>query len=497
MIHKLCKKSELILAIVLFFSIFLYCFPVGADSSADSMLEAGKVVGTKMRSLASGKDLEYWTETGDIKAIKKADSLPESFTPTYANTVSVANSKYPVYIFFDNENDAGILYFYSEAKTITMNPDSSFLFAFNTALTDFSGLSSMDSSNVISFYGAFLRDSSISDLTPLANWNTTSLEDMGIMFADDLSLTDISALANWDTSNVTSMYSLFSGVRSLPDALALRNWDTSKVLDMSYMFSSAVSLMFVDVTNWNTSNVTTMASMFQVGDSWKGNGQLLEIIGLGDLDVSNVTDMTCMFYGAGQMTFYDVARWNVSNVESMNHMFCDNFKLRSLDLSAWDVSSVKTIYDMFDDDIKLTTIGDVSHWNTVSLIDAGGWLNEASSFVGNNFGVLDLSGWDTSNLKSAGEMFLHTKLNTIDLSGWTFDAITNNIWEEAGKGIYYETGNDMDEFRGLGSMFKNSKQLTVVYVSASGLDSFNTAVENGVNTLDMWTKCKAGGFTVK
>ena len=497
MTNKSYRIPELFLALIFFFGIFSFCCPADADSSVDSMLETGSVVAAKMRSLGAGKDLEYWTETDDIKAIHIADSLPEGFVPTNTNTVSVADSRYPVYIFFDNENDAGILCFYTEAETIAMNPDSSFLFAFNTALTDISGLSGFDSSHVVSFYGAFLRDASLSDLTPLANWNTFSLSNMGVMFANDSSLTDISALANWNTSNVMDMSGLFLGARSLPDALALRNWDTSSVTDMGSMFSGAVSLMFADVSNWNTSKVTNMSCMFQVGDSYDGNGKLTEIIGLGDLDVSNVTDMTCMFYGAGQMTFYDVARWNVSKVESMNHMFCDNFKLRSLDLSAWDVSSVKTVYDMFDDNVKLTTIGDVSHWNTVSLIDAGGWLNEASSFTGDNFGVLDLSGWDTRNLKSAGEMFLHTKLHTIDLSGWSFDSITNSLWDGAGKGYYYETGNGSEILRGMGQMFKYSSQLTTVYISQAGLDSFNAAVENGVNTLEMWANTKTDGFTVK
>ncbi len=155
------------------------------------------------------------------------------------------------------------------------------------------------------------------------------------------------------------------------------------------------------------------------------------------------------------------------------------------------------MYCMFDDCQVLKTIGDVSHWNTASLIDAGAWINDARSFVGNNEGLLDLSGWNTSNLKAAGEMFLNTKIHTIDLSGWTFDSITNERWEGAGHGIYYETGNGSEHLRGFGQMFKGTKNLTTVYISQSGLDSFNAAVERQVNTLDMWTDSKADGFTVK
>lgn len=495
--HISNKKLGLIFALFLFFSILLFCYPAGADFSAETMLETGKVVSIRMRSLAAGKDVADWAETNDIKAIRRADKLPSNFVPDISNTVSTPESRDPVYIFFNNENDAGILFLYSEADIITMNPDSSFLVAFNTALTDISGLADLDCSRVVSLQSAFLRDLSLSDISPLSNWNTSSLLYISMMFADNSALKDISAIAKWDTSSVMEMRGLFYNAKSMTDALALRNWDTSNVTDMSYMFSGCTSMLFIDVSNWNTSNVTTMASMFQVGDSWKANGQLIEIIGLGDLDVSNVTDMTCMFYGAGQMTYYDIARWDVSKVESMNHMFCDNRRLRSLDLSAWDVSNLKTIYCMFDDNVMLKSIGDVSHWNTVNLIDAGAWLNDACTFAGDNNGLLDLSGWNTSNLKSAGEMFFYTKIHTIDLSGWTFDSITNELWEGANSGIYYETGNSSEKFKGLGGMFLDSSKLSTVYISQSGLDSYNAAVNAGVNTLDMWTNTKAGGFTVK
>ena len=418
-------------------------FACAEGSPPAAMLDIGPVVNSKMKQVTVGANPEHEEEACEIRAIHMAGALPDGFVPNEVNTVSSFGSRFPIYIFFDNKNDAGIMNFYTEGSAISMNPFSAYLF---------SGLGS---------------------------------------------LADISGVAGWDTSNVKDMCSLFSGAKSLPDALALRNWDTSGVTDMSYMFSEAVSLMFIDVSNWNTGNVTDMTCMFQVGESWAGNGQLREINGLGDLDVSNVTDMTCMFYGAGQMTYYDISRWDVSKVESMNHMFCDNRSLVSLDLSKWDVSSLKTIHCMFDDCYAIKTIGDVSHWNTVNLVDAGAWFNFTNAFVGDNTGTLDLSGWDTRNLKSVSEMFVGTKLHTIDLSGWTFDSITNERWEGAGRGIYYETGNDTETLCGFGQMFRGSPYLKTVYVSQDGLDSFNKAVENGANTTDMWLNTQADEFTVK
>lgn len=437
------KELTLLLSIMFLFMSFLSASNTKAENN-DSLLDIGSIVNKKMKYLSTDIDPENETQVSLLKSIRMADSLPDGFLPSEENTVSTADSAYPVYIFFDNKDDAGIMYFYTKGNRIVVNPDSAFMFYSLPALTDISGV------------------------------------------------------ADWDTSQVVTMYGMFAQASGLPDALALRNWDTSSVTNMEFMFSEDSSLMYIDVSNWKTVNVTKMGSMFQVGSSYAGNGQLVEILGLGNWDVSNVKDMTCMFYGAGKMTYYDVSNWDVSKVESMNHMFCDNFRLKSLDLSRWDVSCVKTIYSMFDDAQSLTTIGDISHWNTSSLIDAGGWLNYATSFVGNNSGTLDLSGWDTSNLKAVGEMFLKTKIHSIDLSGWTFDSVTDDSWEGAGRGIYYEYGNGYGaEVQGFGQMFKDMPELTAVYVSESGLESFNAAVEREVNIEDMWTNSLCSGFTVK
>ncbi len=518
--------------------------PHDEPTPPDSMLDIGQVVNAKMKSLAAGMEKPWNNVTGNIKAIHMANSLPANFEATEANTVSTIDSKYPVYIFFDNENDAGIMYFYTQNDTVVMNPDSSRLFLGNSSLNDMTGLTTWDASNVTNMqqtfaynsslaslvgvedwdtsnvtnmFAMFQNDTALADISNVSNWDTSAVVDMsGLLlgvsslvdltgleewdtgnvtnmrsaFANNSSLEDISALANWDTRSVITMQMLFKDDDSLSDVSALANWDTSNVTDMSKMFSGDKSIVTIDVSNWDTGNVTNMNRMFQVGENWAGNGQLTEIIGLGDLDTSNVTDMTCMFYGAGNMTSYDIANWNVSKVESFNHMFADNSKLESLDLSRWNVSSLKTITNMFDDNYKLTTIGDVSHWNTVSLIDASGWLNGATSFVGIN-GTLDLSNWNTTNLKATEEMFRAVKLQTIDLSGWTFDSITNTAWEGAGSGIYYSYGTGMD------IMFKDTVQLDTVYVSQAGFNSFNTAVNNGIDITNMWSGSGASGFTVK
>ena len=67
---------------------------------------------------------------------------------------------------------------------------------------------------------------------------------------------------------------------------------------------------------------------------------------LNDIDVSDITDMSDLFYGLDTYNI-DISKWNVSNVEKLSHMFyrCNNF---NSDLSKRNVSNVKGMDYIFD-----------------------------------------------------------------------------------------------------------------------------------------------------
>ncbi|NUF99046.1 DUF285 domain-containing protein [Lactobacillus mellis] len=110
----------------------------------------------------------------------------------------------------------------------------------------------------------------------------------------------------------------------------LENLDTSQVTDMSEMFYNCMGLTSLNLSNWDT---------------------------------SQVTDMSLMFYNCVGLTSLDLSNWNTSQVTNMDSMFRDSFRLISLNLSNWDTSQVTNMYKMFSNCNYLTSLN-LSHWDT-------------------------------------------------------------------------------------------------------------------------------------
>ena len=82
----------------------------------------------------------------------------------------------------------------------------------------------------------------------------------------------------------------------------------------SDLLERRVDLCNFDITDWDISNVTNMWCMFWKAEKFNQN--------IGGWDVSNVTDMACMFMGAKSFN-QDIGNWNVSNVSDTARMFKD------------------------------------------------------------------------------------------------------------------------------------------------------------------------------
>ena len=136
----------------------------------------------------------------------------------------------------------------------------------------------------------------------------------------------------------------FSGMTSLTSLTGMENLNTSEVTLMSSMFYHCTGLTSIDLSHLNTAKVTAMTSMF--------NGCTgLTTLDLMTFDTGNVTSMSYMFYGCSNLTtIYAGGGWSTAKVdeESSGHMFDGCTSLVGGMGTTYDESCVDKAYARLD-----------------------------------------------------------------------------------------------------------------------------------------------------
>jgi surface protein len=162
----------------------------------------------------------------------------------------------------------------------------------------------------------------------------------------------------------------------------------------------------MEISNWGEINWTTMNSSF-------AGAANLEVSAVDSPDLSNVSDLSYMFYKS----------------HSMN-----------TDISSWDVSSVTNMTEMFREAKAFNQ--DISSWNTANVTDISGMFYEATSFDQN------LGDWDLSNAGSLFEFLTNSGLSVQNydatLEGWATNGTIPRGIALSAEGLAYCAS---DEFR--------------------------------------------------
>ncbi len=303
----------------------------------------GREINAKMKQLA-GDDTSTVTYAYSFKdemitSIQYSEVEPNSTNKEEKNIVSIPESGYPIYMWYDNRT----IYWWSEDMTPSLNKDASLMFFEVTNLNDISGLQTFDSSNVDTFL-YFFGNCKLSSLRNLSLWNVGNAHSFIAFFRNNSNLESLDGIENWDVSNVTNMTGLFASCSSLKNISSISNWDTSNVVNMSSMFVSCQLLTDLNsISNWNLSNVISLSGMFRFCNS------ISNLIPLRNWNVSNVTDFNSLFRDCISLeSLSGLENWSVSKVLNYNYMFSGSYNLRDVSsINDWDISKDANYTRMF------------------------------------------------------------------------------------------------------------------------------------------------------
>ena len=323
----------------------------GEIEPADTMLAIfidGLTFNDKIKKLANGNDVTYYSVDNRIKTLKRSETEPTDNNKQEKNIVSSSNSEVPIYAWFDN----GTLYWWSEDYKPNLNADASIMFY------NLQGLREIElnkiKTNLTTNMAALFKNCKSLKTIDVSTFDTSNVTNMMAMFDVEYrwgsgavvsETTEIVGLKNFDTRKVKYMSEMFHGQIKIKN-LDLRSFDTSNVEQMGAMFGNCLSLENVNLTSFNTSNVTNMGAMFQHTSS-------LATLDLTSFDTSKVTNFGYMFGCGGNSelcklkTIKGIEKFNTSSVTDMKLMFVHQTSLRTLDLSGWDTSNVTDMEGMF------------------------------------------------------------------------------------------------------------------------------------------------------
>ena len=217
----------------------------------------------------------------------------------------------------------------------------------------------------------------------------------------------IKSIEQWGNVQWTSMESAFKDCDNLV-INAIDSPDLSQVTDMSYMFYGIDSIN-QSINNWNVSNVTDMSFMFSEMDA--------VMTSLSNWNVSNVTNMSHMFNGS---EFYNqtlnIDSWNVSNVTDMSYMFSSGTNSFNEPLNNWDVSSVVTMEGMFYSNHSFDQ--PLNNWNVSAV-------NDMSQMFSNTSFNKPINNWDVSSVINMESMFENNHEFNQNINSWNVSSVIN------------------------------------------------------------------------
>lgn len=291
----------------------------------------------------------------------------------------------------------------NESGKIALSSDASYTFSNNAEIIDIKGNSTVEDLDVFS---------ALTTINGLELLDTSNVTNMSYMFHRCKLLTSLD-VSTFNTSHVTTMSHMFGDVLSGAMALTAitfgQNFVKNTVTDTSYMFYYCTKLTELNIDDWDVSNVTTMSNMFKSCESLTTFGPNA----LANWNTGKVEDMSQAFRWLKKLTAFNLEHWDVSSVKNFYACFCNGAWTDVLDLDAWDMSNCENVSFMFHSFKTLTTLK--VNWDVRNIRTFDHFIAQ----MGSNFKNMDVSSWQVTNkCENLNAVFHGFKGSSVDISGW-------------------------------------------------------------------------------
>ena len=199
-------------------------------------------------------------------------------------------------------------------------------------------------------------------------------------------------------------------------------FDVSQTTNMYCMFYECENLTQLDVSGFDTSQVTDMGAMFAKCKS-------LTQLDVSGFDTSRVTNMSGMFNVCASLTRLDAGNFDTSQVTAMSWMFSECYSLSELNLNSFDTSQVTNMKCMFQSCNNLKEL-DLSSFDTGRVTDMAAMFSSCS-----NLSELNINGFDTSQVTDMSWMFYYcANLTQLDVRSFDTGKVetTENMFTDCG-----------------------------------------------------------------
>ena len=222
----------------------------------------------------------------------------------------------------------------------------------------------------------------------------------------------------------------------------------------SYLFSSLYKLKRIDgISDLDTSNVTNMSSMFY-------DSRSLVTLDIRDWDTHQVTDMSYMFNSALSLTKLDLSRWNISNALDVRQMFYNTSGLMTLitpEITSERARTLGQTPDLYNQDS-----GELFQWSSLQKVQSSQtWVkekprdvefynreNESSQYQFKKYNVSTQSISGEARQTTAGTTSSNKRINEINLSKLNVSNANRIVFSDL-----IPSESAQDTFRGLDMSF--------------------------------------------